>query len=133
MAYFVFLIPRPKPRNQKISIFKILSNVRSEKKYSKYSSLLLLRLLYFFSERTLQGISFGSVTSKSALRGKRIHNFIELGCLVGSGGLDIWVLSISFQKKYYRLASTASDRKGAKLQHDISWFYPIFFFFKTSK
>ena len=30
-----------------------VDNVRSEKKYSKYSSLLLLRLLYFFPERTL--------------------------------------------------------------------------------
>ena len=45
-----------------------------------------------------QGISYLSVTSKSALRGRRIHNFIELWCLVGSGGLDIWVSSISFQK-----------------------------------
>ena len=46
----------------------------------------------------IQGISHWSVTSKSALRGRRIHNFIELWCLVGSRGLDIWVSSTSFQK-----------------------------------
>ena len=47
---------------------------------------------------SLQGISYWSVTSKSALRGRRIHNFIELWCLVGSGGLDICVSSTNFQK-----------------------------------
>ena len=46
----------------------------------------------------VQGISYWSVTSKSALRGRRIHNLIKLWCLVGSGGLDIWVSSTSFQK-----------------------------------
>ena len=46
----------------------------------------------------IQGVSCWSVQSKSALRGTRIHNFIELWCLVGSVGLEIWVLSTSFQK-----------------------------------
>ena len=46
----------------------------------------------------IQGISYWSVTNKSALRGRRIHNFIELWCLVGSGGLEIWVSSTSFQE-----------------------------------
>ena len=32
-----------------------------------------------------------------------------------------------YSKEQHRLASTASDRKGAKLQDDISWFYPHFF------
>ena len=36
--------------------------------------------------------------SKSALRGRRINNFIELWCLVASGGLEICVSSTSFQK-----------------------------------
>ena len=36
--------------------------------------------------------------SKSALRGRRINNFIEFWCLVGSGGLEICVSSTSFQK-----------------------------------
>ena len=36
--------------------------------------------------------------SKSALKDRRIHSLIELWCLVGSGGLEIWVLSTSFQK-----------------------------------
>ena len=39
-----------------------------------------------------------SMQSKSALRDRRIHDFVELWCLVGSGGLDIWVSSTSFQK-----------------------------------
>ena len=46
----------------------------------------------------LQGISYWSITNKSALRGRRIHNFIELWCLVGSGGVDFCVSSTSFQK-----------------------------------
>ena len=43
-------------------------------------------------------ISHWSVISKSALRGRSINNFIELWCLAGSGGLDIWVSSTNFQK-----------------------------------
>ena len=33
-----------------------------------------------------------------ALKGRRINNFIELWCLVASGGVDILVSSTSFQK-----------------------------------
>ena len=29
-----------------------------------------------------------------------------------------------FSKKWHRLASTVSDRRGAKIQYDISWLYP---------
>ena len=36
--------------------------------------------------------------SKSALRGRRINNFVELWCLVASGGYKFWVSWISFQK-----------------------------------
>ena len=50
------------------------------------------------SNMHIQGISHWSVQSKSALRGRRIHNFTKLWCLVGSRGLEIWVLSPSFQK-----------------------------------
>ena len=39
----------------------------------------------------------------------------------------------SFQKKSHRLASAASDRKGAKTQYDISWFYPQNTFFQNIK
>ena len=46
----------------------------------------------------LQGVSYWSMQSKSALSGKRTNNFIELWCLVASGGLDICVSSTSFQK-----------------------------------
>ena len=44
----------------------------------------------------LQGISYWSVKSNSALRGRRINHFIELWFIVGSGGLEIWVSSCSF-------------------------------------
>ena len=40
---------------------------------------------------------------------------------------------IQFSKKYHWLASTASDRKVAKIQLDISWFYPKNYRFTTSK
>ena len=46
----------------------------------------------------IQGISYWSVKSNSALRGRRINHFIELWFIVGSGGLEIWVSSTSFQK-----------------------------------
>ena len=36
--------------------------------------------------------------SKSALRGRRINNFIDLWCLVASGGIKFCVSSTSFQK-----------------------------------
>ena len=55
-------------------------------------------IVHSFFDYYLQGISYWSVANKSALRVRRIHNFIELWCLVGSGGLEIWVLSTSFQK-----------------------------------
>ena len=38
-----------------------------------------------------------------------------------------------FSKKWHRLASTASDRKGAKIQHDISWFKQKLFSFQNIK
>ena len=43
---------------QKFTVY----NVCSEKKYSKRSSVLLLRLLYFFSERTLDKFDKKSLT-----------------------------------------------------------------------
>ena len=46
----------------------------------------------------IQGISHWSVKSKSALRGRRIHNFIEYWCLGGSEGLEIWVSSTSLKE-----------------------------------
>ena len=73
-------------------------------------------------------ISYWSVKSNSALMGRSINHFIKLWFIVGSGGLEICVSSTSFQKKWHWLASTASNRKGAKIQYDISWLYPHFFF-----
>ena len=52
----------------------------------------------FSKHAKVQGISYWSVKSNSALRGRRINHFIELWFIVGSGGLEIWVLSTSFQK-----------------------------------
>ena len=46
----------------------------------------------------LQGVSYWSMQSKFALRGRMIHNFIELWCLVASGVLEICVSSTSFEK-----------------------------------
>ena len=48
----------------------------------------------------IQGISYWSVKSNSALWDGRIYNFIELWCLVDSRGLKIWVSSTSLQKNY---------------------------------
>ena len=36
--------------------------------------------------------------SKSALRGRGINNFVEVWCLVASGGYKFWVSWINFQK-----------------------------------
>ena len=41
-------------------------------------------------------------------------------CSINTWGYDILIFETSFQKKIHRLASTASDKKGAKIQHDIS-------------
>ena len=46
----------------------------------------------------VQGISYWSVKSNSVLRGKRTNHFIELWLIVGSGGLEIWVNRISWEK-----------------------------------
>ena len=43
---------------------------------------------------------------------------------MASGDIKFCFSSTSFQKKWHWLASTASDRKGAKIQYDFSWFYP---------
>ena len=60
----------------------------------------------------LQGISYWSVTNKSALRGRRIYNCIELWCLMGSGGVDFCVSSTSFQKNKYQAGLNILWEKG---------------------
>jgi hypothetical protein len=55
-----------------------------------------------------------------ALRGSRIKNFDDLWCLRALEGLEFCVSSTSFQKSNIGLASTASNRKVAKIQPDIS-------------
>ena len=44
----------------------------------------------------LQGVSYWNVLFELALRGRRINNFVELLCIVASGGLEIWVFKTSF-------------------------------------
>ena len=46
----------------------------------------------------LQGVSHWRVQSKSALRCRRINNFIVLWCIAAYGGLYICVSTTSFQK-----------------------------------
>ena len=60
-----------------------------------------------------------------APKGRKTNTFIELWCLK-----RFWHLSFinQFSKKKHRLASTASNRKGAKIQHEFSWFCQKKFF-----
>ena len=81
-------------------------------------------------QRKLQGISYWSVTSKSALRGRMIHNFIELWCLVGSGGLDICVLSTSFQKSNIVWPQQPLTERVLKFNKIFPDSTPIFFYSK---
>ena len=62
-----------------------------------FLSILVLTILMI---TCLQGVSCWRVQSKSALRGRRINDFIDLWCLVASGGSYICVSSTSFQKNY---------------------------------
>ena len=50
-----------------------------------------------------------------ALRVRRINNFLELWCLVASGGLDIWVSSTSFQKSNIGWPHQPSKEKFLKI------------------
>jgi hypothetical protein len=54
-----------------------------------------------------------------ALRGRRINDFFEIWCLVASRGLDIWVLSISFQKSNIGWPQQPLTEKVLKLEYDI--------------
>ena len=63
----------------------------------------------------LQGVSHWNWIFKLALRDRRTNIFFYLWCLVASGGADICVSSTSFQKKWHRLASTASTMKGYQI------------------
>ena len=78
-------------------------------------------------DNVIQGISYWSVKSKSALRGRRIHNLIELWCLVGSGGLDIWVSSTSFQKSNIGWPQQPLTERVLKFNMIFPYSTPIFF------
>jgi hypothetical protein len=60
------------------------------------------------------------VTSYLGLTDRNMQGRICLKVILKFGGREILVSTTSFLKKYYRLTSTASDRKGAKIQYDIS-------------
>ena len=47
-----------------------------------FSWIFLMKINFWTIFFDLQGISYWRVAKKSALRGRRIHNFIELWCLV---------------------------------------------------
>ena len=51
---------------------------------------------------------------------------------MGSGSVDIWVSSTSFHKSNIGWHQQPLTERVSKIQYNISWFYPIFFF-KTSK
>ena len=65
-----------------------------------------------------------------ALRGRRINNFLELWCLVGSRGLDIWVSSTSFQKSSIGWPQQPPTEKVLKFNMIFHDYTPIFFFSK---
>jgi len=60
--------------------------------------------------------------SKSALRGRKTISFIELWCLVASGGNQFWVSWISFPKSNIGCPQQPPTEKVLKL--DFWWFIP---------
>ena len=54
--------------------------------------------------------------SKSALRGRKINNFVELWCLVTSGGYKFWVSWISFKKSIISWPQQPSIGKALKFK-----------------
>ena len=81
----------------------------------------------------VQGISYWSVKSNSARRGRSINHFIDSWFIVGSGGLEIWVSSTSFQKSNIDWPQQPLTEKVLVFNlifHDST---PKHYFFKTSK
>ena len=67
------------------------------------------------------------------LRDRRINIFLEFGCLVASGGVDIWVSSICFQKSnigWLQQPLTEKVPKFNTIFHDST---PQIFFFQNIK
>ena len=77
---------------------KAKTPLRSIKMVSFLQPWLMILCLAAICILQLQGVSYWRMESKSALRGRRLNNFIDLWCLVASGGLVICVSSISYQK-----------------------------------
>ena len=68
-----------------------------------------------------------------ALRDRKTNIFFWLMVPTGFKRFGHLYFINQFSKKWHWLASTASDRKGAKIQLDISWFYPEKIFFQNIK
>ena len=81
----------------------------------------------------VQGISYWSVKSNSALRGRSINHFIDLWFIVGSGGLEIWVSSTSFQKSNIYWPQQPLTEKVLVVNLTFHDSTPKHYFFKTSK
>ena len=73
-----------------VSLIKLLYG----KFFVEVTWLLRSSKLCLISPNNIQGISYWSVKSNSALMGRRINYFIEIWFVVGLGGLEIWVSSI---------------------------------------
>ena len=90
----------------------LLNLIQTETKVTRMGNFILVKLEVWwqylklnisscgtlFWNKVIQGASLWRVQSKSALRGRKINNFVELWCLVASGGYKFWVSWISFQK-----------------------------------
>ena len=63
--------------------------------------------------------------------GRRIDIFLNYGAWWLQEDCTFVFHQLVLKKKWHRLASAASDSKGAKIQYDIPWSYPKKLFFKT--
>jgi len=81
----------------------------------------------------VQGVRGQSGFFNWALTERNIHVRLYLKVVLKSWDMEILIFRTNFQKKYHRLASTASNRKGAKID---KWYFMIsqkIMFFRTSK
>ena len=86
-------------------------------------SIMVRFYIYIFNE--LPGVSEWIDISKSALRGRKISNFIELWFLVASGGLGICVSSTSFQKNYIGWPQQPPTERVSDINEKIDFWWSI--------
>ena len=127
----------PKSKYNKVCIEICLHiNVWLKKTVTIHNTLSLLWVVTVFLNQTLH-IMVGHYFRKFCTIFLDLATFTILlkQTMVHSGFRRFGNLSFinHFSKKWDRLASTASDRKGAKIQHDISWFKQKLFSFQNIK